>query len=102
MRGPLRHFFCYAQEQAKNCNAGQVMLQLVTGKLNEIHGEYISIMANLNKIIDAAMEMSGCSELFQDDEPGQFALRLMARKICFQQWASFQRRIHYPLQQPLG
>ena len=102
MRGPLRHFFCFVQQQAQNCNSGQVMLQLVTGKLEEIQAEYLSILANLNRIIETALDMSGSSDFFKNDQPGRAALSLIAWKLCFQQWASFQRRIYYPLLQQLA
>ena len=102
MRGPLRHFFAFVQLQSKNCNAAQVVQQLVTGKLDEFLNEYRILYDRMNDIVLKAMELSGCDSLFKDDMEGQAALSLMARKVCYQQWASFQRRICYPMQQQLN
>ena len=102
MRAPLRHFFLFVQKHAENCNAGQVMLALVTGKLDEIEEEYRVLQRNLTAIVAKAAELSGCQELFQHDDAAMSAIDLLARKICFQQWASFQRRILFPLKQHLG
>ena len=101
MRGPLRHFFAFVQQQAKNCNAGEVVRELVTCKLDEFCKEYRTLHARMNEIVKKAMELSGCDELFRQDTAAQDALSLIARKVCYQQWASFQRRICYPLQQSL-
>ena len=40
LRSPMRHFFLFVQQQAKNCNEGEVLRQLVTGKLDELQDEY--------------------------------------------------------------
>ena len=99
LRSPMRHFFAFVQQQAKNNNEGEVLRQLVTGKLDELHDEYRELHNSLNQIISRAVELSGCDKLFENDPAGLEALSLVARKICFQQWASFQRRIYYPMQQ---
>ena len=101
-RGPMRHFFLFVQQQAQHNNAGEVMRQLVTGKLDAIHDEFRTLHNNMNEIIARAIELSGCDKLFQQDPDGLQSLDLMARKVCMQQWASFQRRIYYPLQQHLA
>ena len=95
----MRHFFAFAQQQAKNNNEGEVLRQLVTGKLDELQDEYRELHNSLNQIISRAVELSGCDKFFEHDPAGLEALSLVARKICFQQWASFQRRIYYPMQQ---
>ena len=100
-RRPLRHFFCFVQQQAKNSNEGEVLRQLVTHKLEELQEEYRVIHNNLNQIIARAMETSGCDQRFKDDPAAVDSLAFLARKVCMQQWASFQRRIYYPLQQIL-
>ena len=100
--GPLRHFFAFVQLESKNCNAAQVVQQLVTGKLDEFLNEYRILYDRMNDIVLKAMELSGCDSLFRDDTEGQAALSLLARKVCYQQWASFQRRICYPMKQQLS
>ena len=102
MRGPLRHFFAFVQLESKNCNAAQLVQQLVTGKLDEFLNEYRILYDRMNDIVLKAMELSGCDSLFRDDTEGQAALSLLARKVCYQQWASFQRRICYPMKQQLS
>ncbi|CAE7519101.1 unnamed protein product, partial [Symbiodinium microadriaticum] len=74
MRGPLRHFFAFVQLQSKNCNAAQVVQQLVTGKLDEFLNEYRILYDRMNDIVLKAMELSGCDSLFKDDMEGQAAL----------------------------
>ena len=102
MRGPLRHFFCFVQEQAKNANIGQVVLKLVTFKLDELQNEYRNLLNRINEIVRRAAELSGCDRLFKDDPASMTSLALIARKVCYQQWAAFQRRIYIPMQQHHG
>ena len=101
MRGPLRHFFAFVQQQAANNNEGEVVRKLVTGKLDEFLQECRTLYARMTDIIQRAMQLSGCTGLFKDDANGRASLALIARKVCYQQWASFQRRICYPMQQRL-
>ena len=89
----------FVQLHAGKNNAGEVMKQLVTGKLDELHEEFRVLFQNMDAIIRRALEMSGCDNLFCDDPAGQRALALLARRVLFQQWSSFQRRIMYPLRQ---
>ena len=96
MRSPLRHFFAYVQDNVKT---GETLKALVTGKLHELNDEFASMDRNLPQIISRAAELSGCDRLFSDDPNSLQAVALIARKIFFQQWSSFQRRIFYPLQQ---
>ena len=90
------------QQQAANQNSGEVLRHLVTGKLDEFQEEFRTLHSNMDKIIARAAQLSGADVLFQDDPSGLSALALIARKVCFQQWASFQRRIYYPLQRLLN
>ena len=101
LRGPLRHFFAFVLDNARQRNSGRALLQLVTGKLDELHDEFRVLSQNIGQIITGAMEMSGCDRLFADDPDGKASLALIAQKVLFQQWSSFQRRILYPLQQLL-
>ena len=102
MRSPLRHFLAFVQLHAQKNNSGQVIKQLVTGKLDELQEEFRVLFQNMDQITARAIEMSGCDKLFQDDPAGLHKLALIARKVVFQQWSAFQRRILYPLRQFLG
>ena len=101
MRSPLRHFLAFVQLHAQKNNSGEVIKQLVTGKLDELQEEFRVIFHNMDKITARAAEMSSCNELFRNDPSGLRKLELIARKVVFQQWSAFQRRILYPLRQLL-
>ena len=101
MRSPLRHFLAFVQLHAQKNNSGEVIKQLVTGKLDELQEEFRVIFHNMDKITARAAEMSSCNELFRSDPSGLRKLELIARKVVFQQWSAFQRRILYPLRQLL-
>ncbi|CAE7193638.1 unnamed protein product [Symbiodinium natans] len=79
-----------ADEQAKNANIGQVVLKLVTFKLDELQNEYRNLLNRINEIVRRAAELSGCDRLFKDDPASMTSLALIARKVCYQQWAAFQ------------
>ena len=99
LRSPLRHFFAFVQQRQPE---GETNKALITEKLDQLNDEYVLLHSNMTDIVKRAMELSGCNAAFADDPDTVRALHLVARELCFQQWASFQRRIFFPLQQLLG
>ena len=98
LRSPLRHFFAFVQKRQPE---GETLKALITEKLEQLNDEFMLLHRNMNDIVKRAMEFSGCDKAFSDDPETVRAIYVMARKLCFQQWASFQRRIFFPLQQNL-
>ena len=100
--GASSSFLRVCAARVEELQRSTVVQQLVTGKLDEFLNEYRILYDRMNDIVLKAMELSGCDSPFRDDTEGQAALSLLARKVCYQQWASFQRRICYPMKQQLS
>ena len=95
VRSPLRHFMLYVQKQTA-AHAGECLFHLVTGKLTEFKEEFREAFRSLPELMHAAMKMSGCDTLPEEDIA---KLRLVTRKLLLQHWAAFMRRVIKPLSQ---
>ena len=98
-RSPLRHFLAFVQLHAQRNNSGEVMKQLVTWKLDELNEEFRVLFESVDQISARAMDLAGCDQLLDKDPAARDKLELIARKLLFQQWSAFQRRILHPLRQ---
>ena len=95
IRSPLRHFMLYVQKQAAEC-AGECVLRLVTGKLDDFNRDFETVFENLPNLVETALEISGCMKLAEVDIN---RLKMVTRKLLLQSWSAFRRRVVKPLSQ---